>query len=563
MANRIPLRSALEELERNAAVGDRYAATFLAPIIWSKNTWCREIFVAHLETSFLETPMDIRKQLELTASAKLTTKCVEDTFNALRGKRLKAKSNHIRRLSVWQRSAASRVLEDSGHEPLTVEPCDESAAPSKLPHDMFDSRRCEFSLGDSAIDTWRAGGWPSPSPENLVASGMRTAALAWSQGDPQRLRLLEVSAAVPSGVVITKADQMWCDDSWWLALHATPWGVLAWPLEMRQLNGKRCAFLRPMDRQPLWKQLFIDTIDQWAGYDPAPTLPDKLGALSDDAQVFANIFSLHMQVDEPSPVLWLAAHRGFKHCDVACMNFLIQSVPALQGLRAPTLDEKRMLMMRHILPDLSDELLMKIAEFEAPCEATEYQTTMTKADIDAAADILEHADQDEIEEAVVVTKKKVDAARQRAASAKARASSSASANQAPAPQHVAPETAPPKADADEEPPTLAQGARGAPEDDGAIVAIVPFERQAREQYTVAEARLLLLVSVGCTICIAEGNRWQGRYRSRPTPPRSHTETWGGTVSQADALRRVLVWLWAVHTEECDGDPCPFDLEDWD
>lgn len=559
------LRSALERLERDAATGGRFAKTFLGPLIWSKNTWCREIFVAHLEMSFVETPSDIRKQLELTASAKLTTKSVEDTFNALRGKRLKAKSNHIRRLSVWQRSMASRVLEDSGHRPLQAEPCDESSAPSRLPQGMFDSRKCEFSLGDSSLGEWRAGGWPSPSAENFVASGMRTAALVWSEGDSARLRLLEVSDAVPTGIVLTEADNMWNDSGWWLVLHATPWGVLAWPVDLRELHGQRFAFLRAMGERAAWRQLFIDSLDRFVGFDLSPTLPDSLGTIGhDDDDVSANVFSLRIEADEPSSILRLAAHRGFKHCDVSCMNNLINSAPALQAIRAPTLDEKRMAMMRYVLPDLSDSLLSLIAEFDGPLDATDYQTAMTKGDIEAANDILEHADQDEIEAVVAETKKKVEAAKKRAASAKERATSSSAA---PADK---PGAAPPDpAEAPTSAVDVEMQARPEPEppsgagEEPLVDALVAVEQPSRDEYTLAEARLLLPMAVGCTICIAEGNRWQGRYRSRPSQPRSHTETWGGAVSQADALRRVLVWLWAVHTDECGGDPCPFDLQDWD
>lgn len=534
--------------------------------MWAHNTWCREIFIAHMEMNGKGVPSDAERELHLTTGLKLTTKVVEDTFNWLRMKRLTAKANSMGRMTIWQKSVSGRVLEDSGHTPLGTEPQNEALAPPRVPTSIFDSRKCQFSLGQEALDEWKNGHAASPSPDNFVAASLRTSALAWSGGDPGKLPKLEISGAMPKGIIIAEGDDCFSDDKWRYVLHASSFGVLVWPVDIFRHGEGRRASLRRVDKGASPQQLYIVDLGFWFGYSVSPSL-----ALEADEDNAANVAQarhcLQFEVPdvEAQPILHNCAHSGFKHCDGTVLTRLLQvcDIPA-KGLR--TQHDKRAALVRIVLKDLLEDMIQHIMDFGSIAEG-EYSTVLSAADVALATDILDAAEQEEVQEEVQDSATKATEAvskRARAASSKARV---ARPRASPAsPTAHSPGGEPAHGEAAPESPGEPDGdLAGASPAELAIAQRGPQEVEARPEgvaWTLAEARLMLPVALGVSLTIASGNRWELRYRSRPAPPHSHSATWGPERSQHDALRQVLEWAWRAHTEECGGEDCPHDFSDW-
>lgn len=378
-----------------------------------------------------------------------------------------------------------------------------------------------------------------------MQGSLRTYALAWAGGDMKQLHRLEGSAAIPKGVIIAKGDDMLSDENWWYVLHSSPFGVIAWPVEVIRRGGKAMCLLRRMQSAPLWRQLCIDDLRPWSAYRLKATVAVASEGIGDCEVGCGRSLQFEIPDGEPQSIMHSCSFMGFKHPEVSVLDHsLALNDVSPKGLC--TQHDKRLALVRACLRDLPEDMIQHIMEFSSVGHG-EYATCLSADDVALASDIMDAAEQEEVEEEV----REAEAVAKVAAQKRARASSTRPQPQ-PSKEQAAPPPAPSQQGGDDPAPgsddmVLAEAALGG--DLGfpdAQLAVVPFEPQPAVAdeglpWTLEEARWLLPVAVGVSLTIAADNRWELRYRRRPAPPRSHNVTWGGghvTTCRLEAITGV-------------------------
>lgn len=493
--------------------GDIWLKNFHRDLLFPSSTWVREVLTGLAECEWADVPSDIAKELEGMARGMGTTDPIENLFNWLREKMRKDKGGKLKPLGQWHRAVSSPLLKEIDRPGVPFSPAAQSSR-IELSQDMFIAKNCKFSMGDDKIDRFLEGqkgraAWPHPSSSNLLLVPMALAALCQNVGEWARLRMSWLSLlAVPGTLASNRANPGEAG----IVLDSTAYGIVLWRSRPIKWGGLRGCMLEPRAGKS-WTQVCIGSVadlEHWKCL-PVQAAPGHVISELSGVPCSQGISCFVPPDTEAKPLLQVSAEHAFLGLTVPYMDMLVDALGVQWRTPSrPTLERDLCnLLVRFVLPDLSDAEVDAILEKRKMKKPLEFQTILTEEVADEVQHLLDEDDQSDAQGLA----KEVRAAAKIAIARKA----------------MAPE-----------------------------VGLRPVRLTS---LSLAEARAFLPKVKFCTLALHKNSGWLVKYPCRQ-PPMSHTSAWaldGGDSAALGALKEALRWVWAEHTAQTE-EACPWELD---
>jgi len=589
------------QAEEQAAKTDRSTLrSWLKQAVWLNNTWCREICVSVQECGGVCAPEDINNELDEVSSGPLHSVPIERSFNFLRRQTDHSLSRHLGPATTWHRCWHNGLMQEMGFESVSASVQDGHDRPGGLAKPMFSAkaRGPEFSLGQAVLDEWVAGGsWPSPCPTSFHRQFMINGCLLACSGDFRELANVYLSLLADGACAIVMATDV---DSLrnrqvYLVLGACEYGVLTWLSSYYEIEGCDLAIVVPdssIDNVGSMLQICITDVEQYMVIplqgQALPLVLDEHPVPDDDRGKLGSIVLVAR--DAPTPLLTYAGMSAFRSMS---SHFLSKLVTHLECSYEPpkptTVDELVMILLAHVFRMMSSKSREAILRQRCKPKAT-YDTVIDEQLGEMVADVLPdenerslvrkvakkmpvtaddlnglttevHTDEPTLKSPAGTSRKpkstsKPDGGAPAAGSSSSRASANrGTGGAAPGSVRVPPQTEPEPVRV---PPQTEPDKEGLPK--SKAIRSPPLPRLESRMYTAADAKQFCPPFPGSSISINAASRWEIKYKAKPAPPFSHSETWGGRdgVTHLQALALCLQWAWSVHSALGRGD-CPWDL----
>ena len=528
------------ELEA-AGQGDAWLASYAKQLLWTSNTWCREVCVALGECGGERLPDDVRCEVEHFALGHGTTKANEDLFNTLRRAAKMGPKGSMSGSTMWHTSLTSPIMAES--EMRTATPSQEDAVAAKgvagagVPQNMFDARAVsDFSLGAEKLKQYKDGGWPSPSPERFLLRPQALHSLLLCGRDFGQLKLLWQSLLVEPGYLLLRKEQGEKVSGRHWVLKATEYGVVSWKYTFKKIgsNGMKVVVPRsscddegqPWEQVPVWDHSVYHAV---AVNPLPPTVAKHVLGLSGAVPAAHRGVVLQVSPEGPEPLVKHAARHAFRRLTIPNMEKLVTlcKVPYLPP-RPTTERGLAELLVRWQFPQHSDEQVEAILQLRSCRPQPRHDAVLAEENAEVVEGLVREDD---------------------APAVKAAAKSS-TCDKSPAPKRAL--KSPAGADGSSASSSCAAGSSS---------AAAPAVRRPIPPgtYDAAGARQFLPSATGVWIGIHSNAAWLVKYPLRPQYPRSHTVKWDDAVpgrSHFDCLVQCLEWVWQRHTE-LTSETCPW------
>ena len=502
---------------------------FLHRLDWPVNLWCRELLLTAAECNFTVLPENILQELQDASRGVSSTKTVEDSFNYLRAQSEPVRNGKQGPLQIWHALHTSSILEDADLCPVQANHADEASAGKMLPRAMFKAiaGAAHCSLPSSVQQDFQC----DASHSNV--SALRHLHLATHTrmflDSPSTVSLHKgwMNLLCVEGSVLHGGSVDECIAGY--VMESTEAGCLLWTGDPMGIHDYRFFEFNLSSEKP-WRQVNIWDHRDWSLMRVSPRTPAAVNAqcgLNPKDHDALQRITFQLLPRKRHRLLEVAAEHGFKHHNLAQLRAM------WAYLRVPVIGRKPMLLadvlvalIRHVLGPLTDDEIAAILAQRESKPGNHFDSV-----VHDNPDVLTEALHEKDAETCQKDAGHVPAANKRDPEAKAQLAgdkpgSSTDGEQAPKPRP-----------------------KGAP---------VNLEHCTQEQATA-----LLPKTKGCFISPVLNRRWQVKYLQRPGVPRSHTVTYydepGQCKEHVAALKRCLMWAWDIHTNECGGEPCPWDL----
>ena len=440
------------------------------------------------------------------------------------------------RPAQWHACVHSNILEEAGKEQVKLTPADQVVGRPGMHSSTFRASACEFSLGEEVLAAYLSKKtWPSPNPESysmlpLAQHGLRTFA-----GHLEELSMLWLSLLLPPMCIVMHGSRLLESSCFWV-LASTNHGSLVWRAELHFVAGKSwIQFANPGAGQP-WTMLHVTDPLEWYVLPCKAASPARVRAGMQGVDLDLGMAGFALEVTDERPVgcmRYCAQSECFQRFTVPQMQQLIVIAGvAYVGPRPKLEADVVAVLVKHFCPGATEGELMQIYALRAKMKQPLIKTIITP---ELAALVEEAVVPEDLEamEKDVLEKHHAKHLKRKRHSEKQKGDGQAEASAA-----------------------ALLGAPAAPAN--------PSRRQLRPiqglVFTGAQAKRLVPQGVGCTITIHTGRSWQVKYPRRASEGyKSHSATWGPTLSHRDALLECLRWVWPLHTEAT-SEECPFDLE---
>lgn len=528
----------LQEYEQNAADPD--VGGFLRSMLWPSMPWVREVLLELDESMWHRVPERLTATLRQFAQGWGNTNISEDIFQVLRGKATRGDSaGKMSRQSCWEHAWNSNLLAEYGRPPLPVTATHRSVPGPKRPWDesYFEARASDITLDSAVFGSLTDPHWKSPAPESMIYGALTTIAMERHGSERDFLRRRwHNSLCVPNSLVYSVASKQ-C----FVVAEVFNHGVLVLKASARKRGQRFIVRLGNELGQQCWEVLDIQTLNGWKAVGvlarpPAWTRrhwPEVLGSKT--------AVGLCLQASgTPMSLEDFAASRCFAG----------MTMPELAALAVhkkivnPPKTEVPLLtaLMKAYTTKTADEIKEMIHNRGRSPSSGPKGVMISMDDFDLVSDLVDEQERQEFRDCLakdLQTRAKVAPGRKPATesiSAAPRGSGAASSSS------VAGAAAPP----------------------GAATAIVLRRVPVQLGAEPSEVQYLRPRVEGCTLTVDRTRfmRWVGYY-PRTDPPRSRSKVWTmAGWSEHKSLLYAVAWLWQCH-REAGGDPCPWDLEEFD
>jgi hypothetical protein len=357
-----------------------------------------------------------------------------------------------------------------------------------------------------------------------------------------------------------------------LVLGASEYGVLTWIANYHELDGDIKIIVPTENGLGSLCQVCITDITMYRAIPvTARPLPAVLSQHTLPAQQLSLLGSIVIvAVDSPVPLIEFAAITAFAGLSVYFLSKLVTLINCEYTPPKPTgLEDLLELLIRHTFPSMDLSTVKGI--IQQRCKKPETLGTIINDEVaELAAGLMPDNDDREVFRKVAKREKvnAGDLASRKPALDEPPDEPPAQPPSGPGgpPGGLQKDTSCSGGDGPPAPPAVAVGVPfGEPVGPHEAVAQIrrsrPEPRLEARMYTAVEARMFCPKYKGSTISIQQETRWEIKYRAKPCPPYSHSETWGGRegLSHFAALSLCLRWAWDVH-ESLGRGSCPWDLE---
>lgn len=511
---------------------------FHSELTWAHASWVREIMTGLAEASWRKVPSDLREELLQVSRTFKSSKLAEDGFNLLRDR---GRHHKAQRQSIGLRYAnilTSALLSDADR-PLP--PVRSGSKAPEVPAEIFKSSCNEdFSLGDAFMEALMSDSDVTVSSAKYMQASCLWSAILQMRPYFQRLSRVWMSLLARPGDYIMKraADGIvQCG----LVVASTQFGAVVLRVELRPISASLSEIcIATQGNELIYDQFCIWDPEEWEVFQVIPKPPAWAAAHGLSGDFSRGIF-FTVNSAAPSKLLIASAYRGFQSLTVAQLGDMVTTFAISYAGRRPTLEaEVASLVIRHFLPDLSQEELLEVVnQRNLKSKQAGGQSILSSETAKVAADGLGDEELgtslDSEVKAAELAKKVL---RQNLAKV---------------------------------PPHLVGSVRRVSRTTGAgSSADLPSSQPqpvapplVRRSYALSEIRALLPKVRGCTITQHTGKAWLARYPGQPGDKLSLTVGFkkGDKDSIYDALVEVLTWVWTRHQSQPSyaGEQPPFDL----
>lgn len=505
-------------------------------LVWTSWQWPRMVCLELDECEWQFVPEALKAELTRTAMSPQNTKLVEDVFREPRAQETASANKKVSRYMRWHRMVSSQHSVEADRPGLQSTHASKTLAKSlKLPAGFFDAeggKDEQTSLPPSFFSKVIAETteWRSPSANNFSLQPLYLLCLAafqsqWGLVDARwQSNLCIVGSVIQhktirgrGGVVILVSDA----------------GCLVWRLTPHKLAGQNFWELRSLADGRNWDHLPIVDYSEWSVCSATGVQPSLLHRLvrnaagGGGAQVAPDMV-LGRKVGEVMPLEKHSCLNGFPNMTVPMLKRLWSKVIAGRPPAGNTAALVEGLAKAIVGNDVDVQEILRKRDNK---DAVEVATPLTPEVLQTCVDAFDVGDFSDVQKAV-------GEAAERAAKRKRSAPppQAERASQARVPAQPAP-------------------AGSASSSSAGLGPRLPVHGQA--EYTVSEVRQHL--PPGFTIRVSRETHWHTRWRAQVVgvdPPNSVQKSWGGRITEFQAIMHVLANVWAICHRE-GGPPCPY------
>lgn len=536
--------STLKELKRwwvllNAveekAIANAFFRGLVKGVLWPSLQWARILLVKLAESDFLTVTEAVKTRLRMCFSSLGNSVAAENGFKILRGAEDSNNSGFQSRLQTWFRLSVSNVLPDMDCPPIPT--THQPTKNRRIPAAFFEPEAATCSLDPRSMATL-VGPHAYPSPQSCQIAHFGWLACLEFEDRLEDLRTSWLSQLVIPGSMVHGPG--WGG----LALESTNMGVVIWKLRPRKLGTWTFSDFGKTEGSN-WSFRTLVSLDadwQAASYKVVTPLDVMARAKAEGCKEPAKL-AMEL-VGNPQSILEFAAQHGFKHMDSATLNKLFTHLK-VPGKRPPDVQSLRTTLVKACLPEMTPEKVAEIFETERDNWGTvnfDDHALLEDTDVDLLQDVLSDDEHAEVKQ-MIETKKKKQVAKTKSVSTAS--SSSEPKVDMPLVASVVESTS-----------TTSASASSAP-------SAPPAPAARPWKPPLGEVRMdrfeLEAWSPPGSSWFAE-TKWHTRWRvkfHRSSGRLSQTsKTFGGIISERDAVRFLLLTLWSWHAED-GGSPSPW------
>jgi hypothetical protein len=532
-----------------AQQSDVWLDGYLKDLLWPGSTWCREVLVALMEGSFKRVPADIHAELRASFMTQGNTKLIEDVIGKMKEAANANVNKKLGRLARWHTAMVSGVAEDADRPQVSIEANDHITPDAVcMPAALFDSKVCEFSLGDECIQDYvKNGGVQAPGAQNHLLIPAALAALMQCKADSEQLKKHWLGLVCQPGTILKKrldrckaAGQDREDASGCLVVSTSRFGVLLWKVTLKRA-GKVYWYDLRSGKKPPWKQACLTELDSWQALEVSPMPPSVLKkSLPEDCAVPHEGIALAVD-GKPMTLLQACARQGFRTLTVHYMVELIKELEVPYEGKRPVLEwDLAALLVGFVFPSMGDAEVQECVRRRRAVRKPPCESAIAEGDEDFVEAALDEGEMDMARETMGSKKGKP--------TAQASSSSSSSRLQGDGPAGAAAAAAAPTASP-------------RPSSSSSVGAMpVKRKRVPNGVVTVEQAKAYKPNVAGCKLYVDETrhHRWIITYHcsGKVKGPWSTSAVYNPDVRAA--LLHCLRWAWAQH-EHYTSEKCPWDL----
>lgn len=496
---------------------DDWLQGFWRELVFSEQSWCRELLFGLAENRFQGASPVIGSELLHAARSLHSTKAIEDSFNILREAERQHRSSKLGRAARWHKCLVSGVLPDCDRRLAEVRADDKGVSCSSLPASLFEAKAVDCTLDDEKQSHFLSEprAWAAPQLDSFHVCAQFTASLVEFGGDWTKLKSAWLSLLVEPLTFVAKEGAN--GHLAGVVIDSNHVGMVLWRASPSSQGAARWWSLCPESGPRPFMQCFVQGIsDGWRVAEliavPAAAQPAILGLPADRCPGGIVLIPKAATV----PLLRFASGRAFHTLGLKLVKDLLALVrspgEALQPQPKTEFDWVRCLISE-VEPGLEASIIdERIDTWRGRPQPSSWHTTLTEKAAMECDGILEKDDAKDLLAAV----------RKRAAEKQASVRSTARPRTTRAPRKL-------------------------------VVA-----HQA--EWTREQASQMLPKIAGCNFSkdTTLHYRWKVSY-ANSSAPYSHSAAWNNKVSQEQALFRCLRWAWTCH-EAATGESCPYDID---
>ena len=498
----------------SAARAHPFLRDHLSSMVWPQSVISREWLLAAWECEWKCFPPDILAELESAAQGWGNIQPIESAHGVLTDACRQSKTGKLTKQSKFHRVITSSLIEDTDRKQPCITTQTKAAAIGKqLGTNAFLPNKGPHSFDEADFDEFCSGELPfSTAARGYFVSSAATSALLTAKDDFQRLKTMFFSLlAEPGSLLVCRGDD---PSEATLVVDRSEFAVTCWSVTLMKRKGQCIVSMKPRAGKDPWRLRHIWDLDRWFVLKTVAAPPCRVKATKANGEPLG----ITLLVPNPERIALIldAAKHGFRGLTVQQMKRLAQELEVAVD-RMPTLEvEVASLLIKHVVPDISDLELASALEYRARrrAKSPKFDTDLTNEVVQQAAGTLGNEFGDVFKELQDYSAQ-VEAVKKRVAQAKASA--------APAKKKK---------------------------------ALTP-----KDAASVEAARKHLPVTPGAALHME--TTWHSRWRATyPVhfPPFSKSASFEPKVpeSRSKALKAVLEWVWRNHTE-ITGEVCPYDF----
>lgn len=529
----------MQDIEERAC-SQRFFRGLLQTLQWPQQQWPRMLLIKLSEFNFQTLPECVRTRLVWCFSSLGTTWPSECLFKKLRGAEDSTGNGYQSRAQRWFRASASDLLDD--FDCPEVVPERSKVDKGHIPANFFEPESTACSLDGSLLSRILGeDSYPSPQTTN-VAHHAWMAALA-HKDSLDDLQGSWLSKLIPPGSIIRYPG------GGGFVLESTGSGIVSWKLTPLSV-GRHKVLTLDIAKQHAWEfKVFHDLSLPWKVVWYKVMTPRAFSIMCKEEGVkMAKRIALKLD-GTPTGVLEFGARNAFAWVDGPTLQRLWTRL-GLPTPRPTAVLDLCAGLIQSVLPGITDEelqLFLQKRDLDTSAVNFDTQSELLKEDPENLNGVWDEDDEDDI-------RKDLKEAKAKAARASASRSSRSSSERAAPPAAATEAQAPVAASSS----ASASSSSAAPPSEGP-----PAKQRVALPLGASELRkedLHPFLPPNCTLTAERvwHSRWRLRYVGS-TGTQATSKTFGGAVTEADALRYLLTTAWRWHQQDGGGE-CPWDFD---